>query len=85
METSLIALAARVAALEAQLADLYQQLGLTEPSTAEAVASSLPPEVVDLARSGQRAEAIEQLRRESGIDTADALTRVDAYLRSIGR
>jgi hypothetical protein len=68
MDSSLIALATRVAALEAKLAEVYDHLG-----------------VIALARAGQRTEAISQLQREAGIDTADALARVDGYLRSIGR
>lgn len=85
MDSSLIALATRVAALEAKLAAVYDHLGLSEPPTTEAVEASLPADVVALARAGQRTEAISQLQREAGIDTADALARVDGYLRSIGR
>lgn len=85
MDSSLIALAARVAALEAKLAEVYDHLGLSEPPLAEAVQASLPPEVIALARAGERTEAISALRLAAGIDTADALARVDGYLRSIGR
>ncbi len=85
MDSAMIALATRVAALEAKLAEVYDHLGLSEPAVADAVEASLPPEVTALARAGQRTEAIALLQREAGIDTADALARVDGYLRSIGR
>ena len=85
MEASLIALAARVAALEAKLAEVYDHLGLTEPSSADAVSSTLSPEAIALARAGRRTDAIALVQQEAGVDAADALAQVDAYLRSIGR
>lgn len=83
-DSSLIALAARVAALEAKLAEVYDHLGLTEPSLPDAVAATLPASVIALAREGRRTEAIAALRSETGADTADALAQIDGYLRSIG-
>jgi hypothetical protein len=77
-------LAARLAAVEMKLAELYRHLGLVEPSGAEAVAGSIPADIQQLARSGRREEAIRAVIEQSGVSTVDASARVNGYLRSIG-
>jgi DNA repair ATPase RecN len=76
--------AARLAALETKVAELYRQLDLVEPSGAEAVAESIPTDIQHLARSGQRQEAIRAVIERFGVSTVDASARVNGYLRSIG-
>ncbi|HEY8590854.1 MAG TPA: hypothetical protein VIL55_15010 [Naasia sp.] len=75
---------ARIAALEAKVARLYEVLDLVEPSSAEAVAGSLPDGVQRLAREGRREEAIRQLLVDQGGSLKDAASRVTGFLRSIG-
>lgn len=78
-------IAMRIAALESKVARLYAELDLVEPGHSDAVAAGLPAEVVELARSGEREGAIRRLIVVEGISTVDAVTRVDGFLRSIGR
>jgi hypothetical protein len=78
-------IAARIAALESKVARLYAELNLVEPGSSEAVAVGLPAEVAELARSGEREQAIRRLIVDAGISTVDAVTRIDGFLRSIGR
>jgi len=78
-------IAARIAALEAKVAELYQHLNLTEPSAAQAVADTLPDDIARLARSGEREQAILAVTERFGVSTTDASGRVNGYLRSIGQ
>lgn len=77
-------IAARIAALETKVAELYQHLGIAEPSGAEAVADALPEHIIRLARTGEREQAILAVMEEFGVSTVDASARVNGYLRSIG-
>ena len=77
-------LARRVAALEAKVGELYLRLDVVEPSSAAAVAQTVPPRVQELAREGRREEAVRALLVDTGVSVADATARVTAYLRSIG-
>lgn len=77
-------IAARIAALESKVAELYQHLGLLEPSGADAVAESIPSDIQELARAGKREEAIRAVIEQFGVSTVDASARVNGYLRSIG-
>jgi hypothetical protein len=76
--------AARIAALEEKVAQLYRHLGVVEPSAAEAVRDRLPEAARELARAGQREEAIRSVLVSEGVSTVDATALVDGYLRSIG-
>ena len=76
--------AARIAALEEKVAQLYAQLGLVEPSAAEAVRDRLPESARELARAGKREDAIRSVLETEGVSTIDATALVDGYLRSIG-
>ncbi len=49
------------------------------------MSSTSSPEAIALARAGRRTDAIALVQQEAGVDAADALAQVDAYLRSIGR
>jgi hypothetical protein len=77
-------IAARIAALEAKVAELYRHLDLVEPSDTDAVAEGLPVGIAALARAGKREEAIRAVIEEFGVSTVDASARVNGYLRSIG-
>lgn len=77
-------IAARLAALETKVAELYQHLDLVEPSGADAVAESLPADIQQLAREGRREDAIRAVIEQFGVSTVDASARVTGYLRSIG-
>ena len=77
-------IAARIAALETKVSELYEHLRLTEPSGAEAVAESLPEDIIRLARSGEREQAVLAVMERFGLSTVDASARVNGYLRSIG-
>jgi hypothetical protein len=76
--------AARIAALEVKVAELYRHLDIVEPSSADAVADSLPADIAALARAGKREEAIAAVMEQFGGSTVDASARVNGYLRSIG-
>lgn len=71
--------AARLIALEQQVAHLYAALGLVAPSPADAVAVSLGPEARRLAAAGDRAGAVRAVMREEGVSQQTAIARVDAY------
>jgi hypothetical protein len=77
-------IAARIAALETKVSELYRHLELGEPAAADAVAASLPDDIVELARAGKREEAIRAVVEQLGVSTVDASARVNGYLRSIG-
>jgi hypothetical protein len=77
-------IAARIAALEAKVAELYAHLELTEPSGADAVADALPEHIIRLASSGEREQAVLAVMEEYGVSSVDASARVNGYLRSIG-
>lgn len=76
---------ARISALESLVFHLYQELGLAMPSATQSIAESLPAEVLELARDGNRDYAIRRALVLLGITVQDATLRVDGYLRSIGR
>jgi hypothetical protein len=78
-------LSARISALEAQMFHLYQVLDVTMPSPDDSTADALPEEARELARAGQRNEAIRRALVLLGISLQDAMLRVDGYLRTLGR
>lgn len=78
-------LSARISALESQVFHLYQVLNVTMPSPGDSVADSLPEEVRELAREGDREEAIRRTLVLLGVSLQDAMLRVDGYLRTLGR
>ncbi len=78
-------LSARISALESQVWHLYQVLNVTMPSPADSAADALPEEVRELARDGDREEAIRRALVLLGISLQDAMLRVDGYLRTLGR
>jgi ribosomal protein L7/L12 len=72
-------LARRFELIEAQLRLLSEQLGLPYAATVEAAnASELPPEVVELARAGNKTEAVKQLRQLTGATLLEAMRAIDA-------
>lgn len=77
-------IAARISALEVKVAELYRHLDFVEPASADAVAASLPDDIVALARAGKREEAIRVAIVQLGVSTVDASAMVNGYLRSIG-
>ena len=78
-------IAARIAALETKVAELYEHLELAEPSGADAVADGLPGgDRPRSPRAGKREQAILAVMEEFGVSTVDASARVNGYLRSIG-
>jgi|GEM_PF-2413372 len=78
-------LSARISALESQVFELYQHLGLTVPSPGDSAAGSLPAEVRELADAGEREQAIRRALVLLGLSAQDATLRVDGYLRTKGR
>lgn len=73
-------IAARIAALETKVSELYQLLDAVEPSQRDAVASSIPSDIAELART-DRTAAIKLLRDRESVSTLDAMTRIDGFLR----
>lgn len=72
-------LIARIEALEAQVAELYRLVDHPRPAPTgdTAAATSFPPEVVQLALSGKKIEAIKLLRERTTLSLAEAKTVVD--------
>lgn len=78
-------LSARISALESLVFHLYQELNVAMPSQVESVTGSLPREVQELARAGERDKAIRRALVLLGVSTSDATLRVDGFLRTLGR
>lgn len=72
-------LIARIEALEARVAELYRLIDHPQPAPPgdTAAGASFPPEVVELALSGKKIEAIKVLREHTGLGLAEAKTVVD--------
>jgi hypothetical protein len=66
----------RIGRIERQLAHLYDHLGL---DPAAAGPAPVPPEVYELARSGQQARAVKAYCEATGVDLAAG----SAYVRSL--
>jgi ribosomal protein L7/L12 len=80
-------LLARIEALEAQVARLYELMGEPAPARPEAGGpaaggqtggNDFPPEVVQLALEGNKIGAIKVLRERTGLSLGDAKTVVDS-------
>jgi ribosomal protein L7/L12 len=70
---------ARLAALESQVAYLFQQMNLAPPGGAPARAGGGPPqEIVDLVRAGNKIQAIKRHRELYGSSLADAKHAIDS-------
>jgi len=75
VEDELVKLRLRVERLEAQLALLLRQLGMSEAPAPEWEVS---PEVADLIARGEKKEAIRLVREQSGASLKDALHIVES-------
>lgn len=76
-------LQARIAALEARVEHLYALLGERPPAAGApaetaGASNSFPPEVVELALSGKKIQAIKLLRERTGLGLAEAKQVVDS-------
>lgn len=71
---------ARLAALETQVAYLFQQMNLAPPGSGPMSArpSGPPQDIVDLVRSGNKIEAIKRHRQLYGSSLADAKQAIDS-------
>ena len=70
---------ARLAALETQVAYLFQQMNLAPPGSASAQAGGGPPqEILDLVRAGNKIAAIKRHRELYGSSLADAKNAIDS-------
>jgi len=70
---------ARLAALETQVAFLFQQMNLAPPGAAAGGRPGGPPqEIVDLVRAGNKIEAIKLHRQMYGSSLADAKNAIDS-------
>ena len=69
---------ARLAALETQVAFLFQQMNLAPPGAAGGRPGGPPQEIVDLVRAGNKIEAIKLHRQMYGSSLADAKTAIDS-------
>lgn len=67
----------RIAALEAQVAFLYQHLQIAAPPAAQIAQTGIPHEIADLARSGDVIGAIKLHRQMFGSSLAEAKDIVD--------
>lgn len=74
-----VAIAHRLSAIEQQLTRVSQHLGIDCPPFPGAMAQSggVPPEVIELTRSGNKIGAIKALREATGIGLAEAKDIVD--------
>jgi ribosomal protein L7/L12 len=73
-------LIARIEALEAKVAELHRLIDQREPAVSGAAApdaGTFPPEVVELALSGKKIQAIRLLRDRTGLGLAEAKAVVD--------
>lgn len=72
-------LIARIEALEAKVAELYLLIDHPEPAgpAASEPDGTFPPEVVELALSGKKIQAIKVLQERTGIGLAEAKAVVD--------
>jgi hypothetical protein len=68
----------RIAALEAQVAYLFQQTNLAPHGGAAMQPTGMPQEIIDLVRSGNKIEAIKRHRQINGTSLADAKHAIDA-------
>lgn len=68
------ALRARVARLEAALAEVRQQLGMP---AAPDIGRTIPAYVRDLAASGKKIAAIKELREQTGMGLAEAKETIE--------
>ena len=70
---------ARLAALETQVAYLFQQMNLAPPGGAPVQAGGGPPqEILDLVRSGNKIQAIKRHRELYGSSLSDAKEAIDS-------
>lgn len=76
---------ARIAALEAKVAELYQIVDAVEPARGAAIAASVPDEVRELFLSGDREGAIRRLIELDGSSVLTATNRVNALEYGAGR
>jgi len=67
----------RIAALEAQVAALYQHLQMTPPPAAQLVQSGIPDEILQLVRAGNAIGAIKLHRELFGSSLVEAKTIVE--------
>jgi len=77
----------RIRALEAQVAQLMAHVGLAAPTgpppgwgapTAAPGAMGMPADIVELARSGNKIEAIKRYRELTGVGLREAKDAIDA-------
>jgi hypothetical protein len=76
---------ARISALEAKVAQLFELVDVVEPSNRDAVAASVPAEVRELFAAGERDAAIRRLIELDGSSLKTAMGRVDALEFGSGR
>jgi large subunit ribosomal protein L7/L12 len=70
----------RVSLLEAQVAELYSQLGV-DPAQASPGSTELDPEVVRLVNNGKRITAIKLYRERTGVGLKEASDVIEAFER----
>jgi len=69
---------ARLAALETQVAFLFQQMNLAPPGGGGGRPGGPPQEIVDLVRAGNKIAAIKRHRELYGSSLADAKDAIDS-------
>jgi large subunit ribosomal protein L7/L12 len=81
-DAELTRLRERLRVLEAQVAHLYEHLGVDPgPFAAPPPADQLDPEVVQLLTSGKKINAIKLHREKTGLGLKEALDAIEGYER----